>query len=219
MSPQTARRHQVASRLGLTGALIGVAAGLTQATVGDSIPQWSGAKQSPVALGVLTVTLSLIAALAAVRQHRGDLSTGARAACALGLLGPGLLCLTTVGRLWYLPAVLLLVAGALTIDSWRDTAATLAGDWWRILLSTLGGCQLLMSAGAAPAPAVAGAVGGASLVAAAWLKPRPRWRFWVLVVTGTLPFAALAWTSIVPLLVTVEAFAFAAARPARGRTA
>jgi hypothetical protein len=219
MSAWTVRRHQLAARLGLAGSLIGVTAGLTQASVGDSIPQWTGAKQSPVALGLLTVALSLMAGLAAVRQHRSDLSAGARAACAFGLVGPGLLCLTTVGRLWFLPAVLLLAAGALTIDSWRDTAATLAADWWRILFSALGGCQLLMSAGAPAAPAVVGVLGGASLVAAAWLGHRPRWRFWALVILGTLPFAALAWTSIVPLLVTVEAFAIAAVQRARGQTA
>jgi hypothetical protein len=219
MNARTVRRRQLATRLGLTGALTGVTAGLTQATVGDQIPDWTGAKQSPVALGLLTVALSLIAGLAAVGQHRTDLSAGARAACALGLAGPGLLCLTTVGRLWYLPAVLLLPAGALTIDGWRQTAATLAAHWWRILLGALGGCQLLMSAGAPPAPMVAGALGGTALVAAAWLGPRPRWRTWTLVLVGTLPFAALAWTSIVPLLLTVEAFAIAAAQPAQERAA
>jgi hypothetical protein len=219
MSARTARRRRLATRLGLMGALLGVTAGLTQTTVGDRIPQWTGAKQSPLALGLLTVALSLVAGLAAVRQHRTDLTAGARAACALGLIGPGLLCLTTVERLWYLPAVLLLAAGALTIDSRRETAATLAAHWWRILLGALGGCQLLMSAGAAPAPALAGALGGASLIAAAWLGPYPRRRAWALVVVGTVPFAVLAWMSIVPLLLTVEAFAIAAVHPARGRAA
>jgi hypothetical protein len=126
-------------------------------------------------------------------------------------VGPGLLCLTTVGRLWYLPAVLLLPAGALTIDSLRDTAAAIAADWWRVLLSALGGCQLLMSAGAAPAPMLAGALGGASLIATAWMDQRRRWRLWALISIGTIPFAVLAWTSIVPALIAVEAFAVAGA--------
>jgi hypothetical protein len=217
MNARTVRRRRLATLLGLTGALIGVAAGLTQATVGDQIPQWTGAKQSPLALGLLTVALSLLAGLAAVRQRGPGLSAGARAACALGLAGPGLLCLTTVGRLWYLPAVLLLAAGALTIGSRRDMAATLTAHWWRILLGALGGCQLLMSAGAAPASMVVGALGGTALVAAAWLDPQPRWRSWALVAIGTIPFAALTWVSVVPLLLTAEAFAIAAVQPTRAR--
>jgi hypothetical protein len=73
-----------------------------------------------------------------------------------------------------------------------------------------------MAAGAAPASMVVGALGGACLVAAAWLGHQPRWRSWALVVVGTIPFAALAWTSIVPLLLTIEAFAVAAALPGWG---
>jgi hypothetical protein len=217
MNARAARRRRLATRLGLAGAVIGVAAGLTQATAGERIPQWTGAKQSPLALGLLTVVLSLIAGLAAVRQHRAGLSAGARAACALGLAGPALLCLSTVGRLWYLPGFLLLAAGALTIDGRRETAATLTAHWWRILLGALGGCELLMSAGAAPAPMVAGALGGTALVAAAWLGSQPRWRSWALVAVGTIPFAALAWVSVVPLLLTAEAFAIAAVQPTRVR--
>jgi hypothetical protein len=204
--------RRLAGGLGLAGGLIGVAAGLTQAIAGDRIPQWSGDKQAPLALGLLTVALSLVAVLAAVLQHRTGLTAGQRAACALGLAGPGLLCLTTVGRLWYLPAVLLIVAGALTIESWHDTAAAVATGRWRVLLGALGCCQLLMSATAAPAPMVLGALGGIALLAAAWADPRPQWRLWALVVAGTVPFAVLAWTAIAPLLVTVEAFVIAAAR-------
>jgi hypothetical protein len=219
MTSRTARRRRFATGLGLAGGLIGVAAGVTQATVGARIPEWTGAKQAPVALGLLTVALSLAAALAADRQRRTALSIGARAACALGLVGPGLLCLSTVGRLWFLPAALLVTAGVLTIDTWHDTAVTLAAHWGRILLGALGGCQLLTSAGAAPAPMVAGALGGATLVAAASLHHVARWKTLAWVVIGTVPFAALAWTSIVPLLLTVEALAIAAAIPVQRPTA
>jgi hypothetical protein len=219
MNGSTTRRRRLAARLGGTGALWGVAAGVTQATLGDQIPQWTGAKQSPVALGLLTVALAVVAALAAGAQRSGRLSIGSRAACALGLAGPGLLCLTTVGRLWYPSAVLLIPAAALTVDSWRDTGVGLAANWWRVLLGILGGCELLMAAAGAPAPMAAGALGGAALGAAAWLDREPRWRHWALVVVGTVPFAALAWTAIVPLLLTAEAFTIAAAIPPRRRAA
>jgi hypothetical protein len=213
VNARTPGRRLSAAGLGLAGALIGVAAGLTQATVGDRIPEWTGAKQAPVALGLLTVALSLVAGLAAARQQRSDLSLGARAGCAIGLAGPGLLCLTTVGRLWFLPAVLLLAGAALTIDSWRDTASTIGARWWSVLLSALGGCELLMAARAAPAPMLVGALGGAALIAAAWLRRPSRVRSWTLVAVGTVPFAVLAWTAVVPLLLLVEAFVVALALP------
>ena len=217
MSPRTRRRRHLAAACGLTGALLGVAAGVTQVTVGSRVPEWTGAKQSPLALGLLTVALSLGAGFAAGRQRSVGLSTAERAACSFGLLGPGLLCLSTVGRLWCLPAPLLLAAGLLTIDSWRDTVTTLNANWWLVLLGALGGCELLMAAGAAPAPAAVGALSGAALIAAAWLGLHPRRRTWALVALGTLPFAALTWTTIVPLLVTVEAIAITAAHHPRQR--
>jgi len=157
------------------------------------------------------VVLSILAGLAALRQRRADLSVMSRAACALGLIGPGLLCLSTVGRLWYLPALLMLAAGALTIDSWPRTASALAADWLRVLLSALGAGELLMSAAAPPQLMVIGAFGGVALIAAAWIRNARHALLWGLVVVGTVPFAASGWTSIVPLVLAVEAWAIAAA--------
>ncbi|GAA1649084.1 hypothetical protein GCM10009744_45650 [Kribbella alba] len=205
--------------------MLGVAAGLGQVTFGARIPEWSGAKQAPTELGLLTVALSLIAGFSAILQRRtarpdgnNALTVGTRAACALGLIGPGLLCLTTVGRLWYLPAVALVTAGVLTVESWRLTVAVVAADWPRVLLCALGACQLLMAAGAAPAPMLAGAIGGLALIVAAWLRTPSRAMTWGLVFLGTVPFAVLAWTAIVPLLITVEAIAVAATIPRRRTT-
>ncbi len=168
MSPES--RHRLAMRLGVTGAALGIAAGLVQVVAGHRIPEWTGAKLATTPLGLLTVGLSLLAGLAARRQRDSDLSVLARAACALGLIGPGLVCLSTVGRLWYLPAVLLVVAGGLTIDSWRQTASVLTENWYRVLLSVTGVSQMLMAAGAAPALLVIGGVGGILVIAAAWLR-------------------------------------------------
>ena len=94
---------------------------------------------SPLALGLLTIALSVLAGWAAVRQLNSGLSVWARSACALGLIGPGLLCLSTVGRLWYPSALLMVVAGTMAIDSWRDTARAFVEDWFRVLLTALGG--------------------------------------------------------------------------------
>ena len=172
-------------------------------TVGPRIPEWTGDKASPVALGLLTIGLSAVAGFAAVRQRATGLSVWGRAACALGLIGPGLLCLSTVGRLWYPSAVLLLLAGTMTIDSWRATARALHDDWFRVLLTALGGFEMLMAAGAAPVTMAVGAVGGVALIAAAWLRTAPRGVVVGLIVVGTVPFAALAWSAVVPLLLAV----------------
>lgn len=199
------KRHRVAAALGLAGSLAGVLAGLVQATIGGFIPEWTGAKASPVGLGLLTVGLSGLGAWAALRQRGPDLSVRARAACALAMIGPGLLCLSTVGRLWFPSAVLLVSAGAMSIDGWRDTVRVIVEDRWRLLLSALGACQWLMAAGASPVLMTVGAVGGVALIAAAWLRTASRGWLVGLVVLGTVPFAVLAWAAVVPLLVAATA--------------
>ena len=120
---------------------------------------------------------------------------------ALALLVPGLLCLTTVGRLWYLPGLLNIIAGVLTVDSWTDTASVVRGNWLRCLLSGLGACQLLMAAGSIGVLSLVGVGSGIALIAAAlWPYPQ-RWALLVLIIIGTIPFAALAWTALVPVMV------------------
>jgi hypothetical protein len=219
MSLRVQHRHRLAGRLGVAGGAFGVAAGAIQATVGTRIPEWTGAKAEPISLGLLTIGLSVIAGMAAARQRTPDLSVRARAACALGLIGPGLLCLSTVGRLWYLPAILLLAAGTMSIDGWRDTATAIAQDWFRILLSALGACEVLMAAGAAPVLMAVGAASGIALIAAAWLPSVPLGVRVGLAVLGTVPFAALAWTAIVPIVVAVVALLVAVPVVRNDRTA
>lgn len=199
------RRHRRVVRLGLAGSVLGLLAGIAQATVGSRIPEWTGAKASPIALGLLTVGLSALAGWAALQQRDLRLPVGGRAACALAMAGPGLLCLSTVGRLWYPSALLLVVAGTLTIDSWSDTARMLATGWFRVLLGALGACQLLMAAGASPALALVGAVGGAALIVAAVWRSATRPVVVALLAVGILPFAILAWAAIVPPLVALTA--------------
>lgn len=196
-------RGRSAATLGLTGGILGVVAGAVQAAAGPRIPQWTGDKASPVALGLLTIGLSVLAGIAAVVQRHPGLSVRARAAAAVGLAVPALLGLSTVGRLWYLPAVLLLLAAAVSIDSWKDTAAAVARDWLRILLSALGLFEILMAARATPVLMATGIIGGIALVAAAW--QRTAGRAVGFVVLGTVPFAALAWTAVVPVLLALTA--------------
>ncbi|MEC5182250.1 hypothetical protein [Arthrobacter sp. CG_A4] len=117
------RRQRIARRLGIAGAVLGLVAGAVQATAGARIPQWTGDKNSPLELGMLTVILSLVALLSALTLGRTPLSTPHRLAAATGLLIPGLLCFTTVGTLWYLPGGLLLAATALAVSAGASRAS------------------------------------------------------------------------------------------------
>lgn len=184
------RRHRWVARLGLAGAGLGLVAGIVQATVGSRIPEWTGAKASPIALGLLMVVLSTLAGGAALRQRDPGLTVGGRAACALALVGPGLLCLSTAGRIGYPAALLMVVAGTTTIDSWSRTARMLGAEWSRILLGALGACQLLMAAGAAPALGLVQLVYPIfTTVTGAGVQLRPDWP-WLLI--GLFAFHGLA---------------------------
>jgi hypothetical protein len=208
MSTGPTVRHRAAASLGITGSVIGVIAGTVQALVGARIPEWTGAKQEPGSLGLLTIAFSLLAGYAAFRQARPNTTVKFRAAYAAALLLPGLLCFSTVGRLWYLPGLLLLAAGLFSIDSIRETWMLLARNWLRCLLGLLGTAELLMAAGAAPVLLAVGAVGGVALIAAATVA-RSRASLVALVVLGTVPFRLLAWTAVIPVLLLLAAAAIA----------
>jgi hypothetical protein len=91
MSDFKSRGHSVAARFGVLGGVLGVGAGIIQATMGSRIPDWTGAKADPGALGLLTIALSVLAGLAAARQANSGITVGSRTACSLGLFVPGLL--------------------------------------------------------------------------------------------------------------------------------
>lgn len=79
------------------------------------------------------------------------------------------------------------------------TTASLSTRWMRVLVSLLGAFEMLMAVGAASALIrVVGIVGGLALAAAPWVTGRARGLAFVLLVVGTVPFAALTATSLVP---------------------
>ncbi|MHC1563095.1 hypothetical protein ACR9E3_29395 [Actinomycetospora sp. C-140] len=205
-------RRVWAARLGTAGAFLLAVAGVVQVAFGRAVPAWTGAKMAPVPLGLLTVALAALALPAARRARRPDDPPGLRAAVALGLAGPGLLCLSTVGVLAWLPAVLLVAAGVLVVaEGGRALATAVATHRYRVLLGALGCCQWLMAAAAAPVPTVAAVVGGAALLTAACL-PRPSPAVVAgLVALGVVPLAVVGWAGIVPLVVAVAAIPLTAA--------
>ena len=76
-----------------------------------------------------------------------------------------------------------------------------------------------MAVNAGPWLMVVGLVGGACLVAAAWVRTTPRGTVPGLVLLGTVPFAVLGWTAIAPLAVMLAppAIALPLARRTPGR--
>ncbi len=187
----------------ISGAALAAVAGLVQATVGSRIPSWTGDKADPGPLGALTIALGAVAGVAAA-VLTGPRRSGSVRVAAGGALA--LVCLvgaTTVGALWVLPGTLLAIGLVASVDDWRGLVATIRHEWCRVLLVALGCCELLMIVRARPHLAVLGAVAGGALVAAA--VSRPRRSTMALAIVATLPFAVLAWTALVPPMVTAAA--------------
>lgn len=101
-------------RLGVIGAILGVIAGVVQWAFGDEIPDWTGNKLHPVQLGLITILLSVIA-FAGIRHlaRHPDAPMRERVLATIGVGLAAGICFTTVGRLWYVPGPLLLVAAVL----------------------------------------------------------------------------------------------------------
>jgi hypothetical protein len=212
----TRKRQPIAAAMGGIGGGLAVLAGAVQILVGTRIPEWSGAKDAPLVLGALTVVLGAIA-LGGARSLRGDgiAAPGRRAVAAGAMLVPAGLILGTVGRLGYVPCALLVIAAAYAVAAGRvsDVGEVVVVHWRAVLLSVLGGVEVLMAATAEPAIIlVAGVVGGLVVGVAPWVPGRQRVRVG-LVVAGTVPFAALTWWSVVTPLLAVAAVGIVMTRP------
>ena len=211
MSCNRAQMSILAGRLAAIGARIAVVAGIAQAAVGSRIPEWSGNKHQPVALGLLTVALGA-SVLVAARTLRAATSPGDEtlAAVTVWLALVAGVCSTTVGRLWAIPGALLLAATGVTLGAcgWHRFRSVVAAHWLRGLLGVLGGFELLMAVSAAPSVTIAaGLVAGGALIAAAILTSPGSKTIIVVLVAATAPFAALTWWTVVTPLLSVVALA------------
>jgi hypothetical protein len=189
-----------AAWLGIIGSALGIVAGLVEASVGADIREWIGDKSSPFPLGIVTIVLSLVALGAALVARRQPTTAAGRLAVGLGLLLPGGVGFTTVGRLWYVPGLLLVVAGALALAAAHRTGnlgSVVARSWGRILLGVLGAIYAFLGVLAFDVATVLAFVGVAGVVMTlAGIPASPRWRAVVLVVS-VLPFAVVTWWSVV----------------------
>ena len=189
--------------------MVGIAAGITQATIGSRIPNWTGNKAHPVALGLLTVLLSLGVLVAALTlRTEPPRSNETLTAITLWFAVVAFVCSTTVGRLWAIPGLLVLAAAGVTLAALgrHHFLSIVSKKWLRGLLGILGALDLLMAVSATSTiTTAAGLVGGGALIAAAVLT-KPGRRTTVILVAAPWPFAILTWWTIVTPLLTVVAF-------------
>jgi len=85
--------------------------------------------------------------------------------------------------------------------------AVVRRNWLRILVGVLGIYQILLALSAKPAIAVLGTVGGLLVIAAPWVPHRSPIGATVLLVVGTVPFAVVAWWSLIVPVVGLLALA------------
>jgi hypothetical protein len=205
-APAQRPARQLIGAIGAAGSTLGVVGGLVELTVGPSIRSWVGDKQDTTRLGVATLALAALALLAALMLRRPSASPPARLAAAIGLLVPGLICFTTVGRLWYLPGAILVAAGAAALaDLRKDTKtvrAALDRNWAAILTAVLALFYVFLGAAALGLAGVLGIVGGVAVLAALALQKRLSHALGLVILTvATLPFALLTWSSVaVPVI-------------------
>ena len=209
MSRDRQQLSTMAGRLAAFGGTIAIIAGVTQATIGSRIPDWTGNKGQPVALGLLTIALGA-SVLVTARHLRTATAPGNETltAITLWLALVAAVCSTTVGRLWVIPGVFLIAAAGVAftacgLNGFRFVVAT---HWLRGLLGLLGGFDFLMAVSAASAITVAaGLLAGGALIAAAILT-RPGSKSMIAAfVAATVPFTALTWWTVVTPLLTVVA--------------
>lgn len=200
-------RDRIAGALARAGAGLGVAAGAIDVAVGSSIRPWVGNKLDPTRLGLGTIALSAIALTAAIVWQRHGAREGERRLATVLALGvPAAVCFTTIGRLWYLPGLLLLAAVAVILTA--STRVELRGAittrrWLQGLTIVLGGFYVFLGADALGLAGALGLLGGVSIWVSVAVAHSGQRQALVLLWLGALPFALATWWSAVTPLIAV----------------
>jgi hypothetical protein len=145
---------KLALKLGTWGAVLGMLAGLVELSIGTQIRPWIGDKENPVVLGIVTLFLSGMAFVAMLIASKQDaLTNDGKLAIFLGVLLPTAICFTTVGRLWYLPGILLVVSVlSLASEFWMKPQARdvpVSFERTRRMIAAIGSLVILISIGLA----------------------------------------------------------------------
>jgi hypothetical protein len=200
-------------RIAAVGASAGLVAGFAELALGAHIRSWVGNKQDTTRLGVATITLSAIALFAALTWlRRRDASPATRLLIVVGLIVPGVICFTTVGRAWYLPGGLLVVAAAMAASELREDARevldTISRWWLAALTVVLGAFFIFLGVTALGVPGVLGIVGGVTILTVVATSSRvPSGVASFILVAAALPFAVVTWWSIVTPLLAIATIA------------
>ncbi|TMR95444.1 hypothetical protein [Nonomuraea basaltis] len=198
-------RDRIAALAGSAAGVLGIVAGLAATLLGGELGDWAGGKQDPVPLGLVTVALSAVAVAASMDLLRTRTTLGPgpgrRAAIAAGQLLPGLVCFTTVGRLWWVPGSVLVLASAATVSAAPAAVIrAVRGRWLAILTGALGVCFVVVAATADALLALA-AMSAVLVAVSPWVPPVPRRRPAAMLLLGAVPFAVFTWwTLVTPLL-------------------
>ena len=190
---------QRASLLGYASAAFGGAAGVLQ--LSQVAPGWTGNKNDPVTLGMVSLIFGAVIALGAWLAGRSD-STRRSLLATATLAIPSLVGLTTAGAAWMPAAVLGLGAAAISFRAARrqgSVVTTLDEAWPQILLYVLALIYVFLGVAESGWVGLIAVAGGVAVGAAGALRYHRRRMALVLLIAGAIPFAVLAPGTVVPV--------------------
>jgi hypothetical protein len=188
----------IIARAGFGAAVLGTAAGLAEILIGTS--PWLGNKNDPTTLGLITVLLAFVIGAAGWASSRATTTPRALAVAASMLL-PALLGITTAGSGWLPAAAIGIVggAGALRHSAQLGSIPHALGEQWpTILLGCLALIYIALGVAARGFTGVLAVLGGLAVLTAPTLCSTSRTAAAVMLLAGSIPFAAVAWWSVVP---------------------
>jgi hypothetical protein len=191
------RELTLARRAGAVAGLLGVAAGTLQLAAGTT--PWTGNKNDPVTLGIVTLILAGGLVLASMTTTRAT-TTDRRLAIASAFLIAALLGLTTAGPAWVPAAVAALAAGGLAGQSAARTGSVrgaIARKWPATLLVTLAAVYLSLGLTAMGTAGLLGIAGSVAVLGALAVRTRARNLAVALLIAGAIPFAVMTHSSLV----------------------
>jgi hypothetical protein len=181
---------------GAVAGLLGGAAGILQLTAGTT--PWTGNKNDPVTLGIVTLVLAAVLGLAAIATTQAT-TTDRMLAITSTFLIAAILGLTTAGLAWVPAAVAALGAAGLAGRSaiWAGSVkAAIVRNWPPTLLVVLAAVYLALGLTAMGTAAMLGIAGSVAVLGALAVRTRaPKVANWLLV-GGAVPFAVLTYSSL-----------------------
>lgn len=187
------------SRLGFLAAGLTTVGGLIEVVVGSN--GWTGDKNDPTTLGIFTIVLAAIMAVAAMVAGRAS-TVGSSLTAAVGLIVPALIAFTTAGLVAIPGAVVGVAAGGSAVAAAArrgPVRPAVAGAWPTVLIAVLAAIYLAFGI-VAGWIGILGVTGAAAAIAALAIRYRSRGLAALVLLVGVAPFAVVAWWSvIVPL--------------------